>query len=229
MQRVLTATALPLTAVPSRVPEFPDDEQRNALTADCQRCPELAESRTCISWGNGPLSADLVVVGEGPAEGDPDAEQWQGGNLTGMAYTTRHSGRAIRRMFEELGYSPADCYYTNTVKCCPTTPSGDSREPTNQERTACFHHLRTEITRIDPQVILPTGRIATETLLSFDDQELDGFLSTVLEPIFHDRLDTPLLPLLHPSYQSVWLSRLEYTREEYLTELENALTALLDP
>ncbi len=105
---------------------------------------------------------------------------------------------------------------------------GDSREPTKEERATCLKHLRTEITQVDPAVILPTGRIATETLFSLDNRELDGFLDIVLEPITLDQLGKPLLPVLHPSYQSVWLSRLGYTRDQYLTDLHNTLTALLD-
>ena|GEM_PF-2721778 len=49
------------------VPQFPDS--RHALADDCRRCPDLAESRTCLSRGTGPLDATVVVVGEAPATG----------------------------------------------------------------------------------------------------------------------------------------------------------------
>lgn len=208
---------------------FPSAADRLVLEPDCQRCPELVTSRNTISWGTGPVDAALMIIGEAPGTGNPSAAQWRGGNWTGMAYTTQHSGRQIRAMFEEIGYSPTDCYYTNTVKCCPTTPDGETREPSQEERDTCFAHLDTEITRVDPAVLIPTGRIATETLFSLDDRDLTGFLDIVLEPIQSDRLGKPLLPLLHPSYQSVWLSRLGYTREEYLTELTETITTILDP
>ncbi|MEF8853097.1 MAG: hypothetical protein V5A28_11890 [Haloarculaceae archaeon] len=52
--------------------EFPAPESAHALAEDCRRCPALVESRTRIAWGNGPRDADLVVVGEAPAAGDPD-------------------------------------------------------------------------------------------------------------------------------------------------------------
>lgn len=213
---------------PPRMPEFPSRSNRIVLEPECKRCPSLVESRNAISWGTGPQDARIMVVGEAPGTGDPSAEVWQGGNWTGMAYTTRHSGRVIRDIFEELGYGPDDCYYTNTVKCCPTNPRGDLREPTTDERMTCFQHLTTELSRIDPAVILPTGRVATETLLSFEDRTIDGFLDVVLEQIQCTHLDCPLVPLLHPSYQSVWLSRLGYTREEYLTDLSYILQTILD-
>jgi uracil-DNA glycosylase len=92
---------------------FPDRDTRLALEPGCDRCPALVACRNRIAWGVGPGNADLVVVGEAPGAGDPDAERWQGGNHTGMAYTTRHSGRRIRALFDRLGYEP---YYTNAVK-----------------------------------------------------------------------------------------------------------------
>lgn len=211
------------------MPIFPSSEEQLVLEPNCHRCPELVDSRNTISWGTGPMNATLMIVGEAPGNGDPSAAEWRGGNWTGMAYTTRHSGRQIRTMFENLGYSPADCYYTNTVKCCPTTSDGETRAPTAEERATCLHHLHTEITRVDPTVIIPTGRVATETLFSFDDQELDSFLNVVLDPIPSEQLGKTLLPLLHPSYQAVWLSRLGYTRDQYLTEITETLTTLLNP
>jgi DNA polymerase len=72
---------------------FPDRDDRTPLADDCRRCPALCAARTRISWGVGPLDASLVVVGEAPAAGDPEADEWQGGNWTGMAYTSRASGR----------------------------------------------------------------------------------------------------------------------------------------
>ena len=46
------------------MPEYPDTDSRHALTPDCRRCPELADARQCISWGNGSPDADVIVVGD---------------------------------------------------------------------------------------------------------------------------------------------------------------------
>jgi uracil-DNA glycosylase family 4 len=209
---VATATDLPPTAVPSHVPSFPTDEQRNSLADECRRCPELAESRTCISWGNGPLSADIVVVGEAPADGDPEAEHWQGGNLTGMAYTSRRSGRKIRQVLADAGFGHDDCYYTNAVKCHPP----ENRDPTDAELANCRPYLVEEVETIEPAAVLTTGKHATETVLALDSESLDGFLGSVLEPRASEALGVPVVPLLHPSYQEVWLSRLGYSYEGYV-------------
>jgi len=196
-------------------PRFPDPDSRNALAVDCRRCPELAESRDCISWGTGPLDASVVVVGEAPAEGDPGADQWQGGNRTGMAYTSRASGRKIRTLLADAGFGHDDCYFTNAVKCHPP----DNRDPTAAELDSCRPYLVEEIETVGPQAVLTTGKHATETVLSLDGNTLDGFLDSVLDPRESDALGVPVIPLLHPSYQEVWLSRLGYSDGEYVDEI----------
>ena len=195
--------------------DFP--ASRHELTDKCRRCPALVEARECISWGNGPLDARVVVVGEAPAAGDPDAEQWRGGNLTGMAYTSRRSGRKIRALLADAGVEQA--YYTNAVKCHPP----DNRDPTAEELANCRPYLVDEIETVDPAVVVTTGRHATESVLALDGETLDGFLDTVLEPRESDALDTEILPLLHPSYQEVWLSRLDYDRAEYVAGIADAV------
>ncbi|WP_137683384.1 uracil-DNA glycosylase [Haloarcula mannanilytica] len=206
------------------MPEFPDAEQRNALTADCRRCSDLADSRTCISWGNGPLDADLVVVGEAPAEGDPEAKQWRGGNLTGMAYTSQRSGRKIRQVLADAGFGHEDCYYTNAVKCHPP----GNRDPTDAELANCRPYLVEEVKTVEPTVVLTTGKHATKTVLALDDTGLDGFLDNVLEPRWSEALNLPVIPLLHPSYQEVWLSRLGYAYDEYVAAIAETVASVGD-
>lgn len=206
------------------VPEFPDDGARNVLAPDCRKCPEPAEARTCISWGNGPLDASLAVVGEAPAAGDPAADRWRGGNLTGLAYTSRASGRKVRDLVADAGYA-GDCYYTNAVKCFPPEgdPDGradpataDNRDPTAEERANCRPYLLREVEAVAPDCVLATGKHATRSLLAVEGEDLDGFLDAVLERRECPTLGAPVVPLLHPSYQEVWLSRLGYDYEEYV-------------
>jgi DNA polymerase len=72
---------------------------------------------------------------------------------------------------------------------------------------------------VAPDAVLTTGKHATETVLALDGETLDGFLDSVLEPLESDALGVPVVPLLHPSYQEVWLSRLGYSYEAYVEEL----------
>lgn len=211
-------------------PAYPDPETRNALTPGCARCPELVESRTEISWGNGPPDATVLVVGEAPGYGDPDADRWRGGNHTGLAYTSRHSGRRIRDLLAAAGHGD-DAYYTNAVKCFPRAEADTAggrptdRDPTAEERAACRPHLAAEIERIDPEAVVPTGKHATASVfaLAGSEGELDGFLDAVLDPVEFRELGVRVVPILHPSYQEVWRSRLGYTAEEYRDAVAAAL------
>jgi DNA polymerase len=206
------------------VPEFPEPEERNALAEDCRRCPALAGSRTRIAWGNGPRDADLVVVGEAPAAGNPDADRWRGGNHTGMAYTSRHSGRQVRRLVADL---PDEAYYTNAVKCFPADPGDptDNREPTAEERANCRPYLAAEIRDVAPEAVLATGKHATQSVLAAADRSLaGGFLDAVLDPVACPELGTTLVPVLHPSYEAVWRARLGYEdRADYVAAVRAAL------
>jgi len=209
-------------------PPPPDPATRNVLEPDCSRCPSLVESRTRITWGNGPPDADAVVVGEAPGAGDPDADVWGGGNHTGLAYTSRHSGRAIRRLLTRLG---VDAYYTNAVKCFPADADDPTtnREPTAEELATCRAHLDAELRSVAPRAVVATGKHATRSVLALDaagaegdrdaDPLRDGFLDAVLDPIPLRSVDATLVPLLHPSYQAVWLSRLGYESGEYRHEV----------
>ncbi len=204
-------------------PRYPEPDDRLVLEPDCRRCPELADARERISWGVGPANADLVVVGEAPGAGAPEADRWRGGNWTGVAYTSRASGRKVRAMFEELGYP--DAYYTNAVKCFPPAPGGGNREPTDEERANCRPHLLREIELIDPACVVATGKHAARSLLAVEGREVDRFLDLVLEPQACPTLGVPVLPVLHPSYQEVWIARLGHTYESYRDAIGEALAA----
>ncbi|WP_435360144.1 uracil-DNA glycosylase [Haloarchaeobius sp. DFWS5] len=204
---------------------FPDPDSRFVVEADCTRCDALVDCRERISWGNGPRDADVVVVGEAPAAGAPDADHWQGGNWTGMAYTSRHSGQRVRELLADAGQS--DAYFTNAVKCFPCDGEGSNREPTTGELEHCRDHLDAELAEVDPQVVVPTGKHATETVFAFDDQRLDGFLERVLKPVESRALGRTVVPILHPSYQDVWVSRLGYESDEYVAALREILASLI--
>lgn len=210
------------------MPTYPDSDSQNVLADGCEHCPALAESRGCISWGNGPLDASLVVVGEAPGYGNPEAERWRGGNWTGMAYTSRHSGQRIRELLADAGFGHDDCYFTNAVKCFPADPDDPTtnREPTAEERTNCRPYLREEIEQVDPDAVVPTGKHATKSVLSLEGKDIDGFVDHVLDPVDCPKLGVTVVPLLHPSYQTVWVPQIGYTAESYRDEIGAVLESV---
>jgi DNA polymerase len=136
-----------------------------------------------------------------------------------MAYTSLASGRKVRSMVADLGYGD-DTYYTNAVKCHPP----GNRDPTPEERANCRPYLLRELEDVGPEWVLSTGRHATESLLAVEGRDVDGFLDLVLTPLRIEGLDPSVLPLLHPSYQEVWLSRLGYDYGGYVDAIGEVLT-----
>jgi uracil-DNA glycosylase family 4 len=201
-------------------PPVPDDAL--VLEPDCRRCPALVTARDRIAWGNGPSDADILVVGEAPAAGDPDDPDWPGGNRSGLAYTSRHSGRRIRSLLATLGLD-GRAFYTNAVKCFPPDGEGSNREPTTTERSNCRRHLRAETQTADPVAAPGTGKHATTSLLAAEDRTLDRFLEHVLDPIDCPRLGVTVVPLLHPSYADVWRPRIGHDRPSYREALATTL------
>lgn len=204
------------------VPPFPDSDDKLVLAEDCRRCPKLVESRECISWGNGPLDADVMVVGEAPGEGEPDVPQWQGGNWTGMSYTNRRSGQKIRHLLADAGYGHGDCFFSAAVRCHPA----GNRDPTAAELDNCRPFLREEIETIAPRAVVTTGKHATESVLAIEGEAIDGFLDAVLDPKRCPSLGVTVVPILHPSYQEVWIARLGYDRAEYVAEIRETLSSV---
>lgn len=207
-------------------PPFP--ERQHVLEPGCARCPALVESREQIAWGTGDPDAAVFAVGEAPAAGDPAAERWQGGNHTGRAFTSRHSGHKLRGLLADIGQP--DAYVTNAVKCFPAAADDPTtnREPSPAERRRCQEHLRTELASVDPSVILGVGRTGTEALLAIGDRELEDFLETVGTRLSVSGLPGPVLPLLHPSYEAVWLGELGLDRDAYRSRIEGAVTEALE-
>ncbi|MFB6354102.1 MAG: uracil-DNA glycosylase family protein [Halobacteriales archaeon] len=183
----------PRTEFPSRYGAASDGgalpgSRRHIPEPDCDRCPEFVSSRERIARGNSSLDAVVVVVGEAPGVGNPDADRWRGGNWTGCAYTARHSGRLVRRLFAEVGYGPDGRDVSNAVRCHPAAD-----DPT---------------TNREPTAVVPRDRYAAASMLALAGGSLDGLLETGLETHPFPELGATVVPRLHPSSEAVGRRRL---------------------
>ena len=116
----------------------------------CIRC-SLAEGRTNVVFGSGHADADLVIVGEGPGQ----REDEQGLPFVGP------SGRLLDQLLAEIDLARDDVYITNVVKCRPPR----NRDPREEEIEACKPYLRSQLTLVDPRVVLTLGNFASKLLL----------------------------------------------------------------
>jgi uracil-DNA glycosylase family protein len=156
--------------------------------AGCQRC-ELWARATQTVFGEGPVPAPLMLVGEQPG----DHEDREGHPFVGPA------GRILAESLDRAGIDRETAFVTNVVKHFRWRPSpGGKRRlherPTRANVQACLPWVQQELELVRPQVLVALGATAAEALLGRD------------VALMRDRgrvLDSPLAPTvlvtIHPS------------------------------
>ncbi len=144
----------------------------------CALCP-LARGRRNAVPGEGSPRARVMFVGEGPGE----QEDLQGRPFVGPA------GGYLDRLLKRAGLAREQVFITNIVKCRPP----GNREPTPDEVAACRAYLDGQIAALEPRIICPLGRPATQTLLGITDpmQKIHGKT--------FERDGICYIPLYHPA------------------------------
>ena len=132
------------------------DERRDELKAvfqqasTCQKCPQLAATRTTVVFGSGHADADLMFVGEAPGAN----EDKQGLPFVGQA------GRLLDTLLGEIGLTRGDVFVANVLKCRPP----GNRDPLPHEIDACQDYLYRQLELIEPKVVCTLGNFATKLL-----------------------------------------------------------------
>jgi uracil-DNA glycosylase len=122
----------------------------------CRRCP-LWENATQTVFGEGPLQADFMLVGEQPG----DQEDLAGRAFIGPA------GKLLDEALHAAGIDRARAYVTNAVKHFKFEPRGKRRlhkAPAAGEITACRWWLEKELTLVRPKLVLALGATALFSL-----------------------------------------------------------------
>lgn len=153
-------------------------EDLRKILGDCRRCG-LCEGRTHIVFGDGPPTAELLIVGEAPgAEEDVQAKPFVG-----------RSGQLLTKMLLALNLSREQVYISNVVKCRPP----QNRNPKSEEVAACAPFLIEQIRLVRPKLLLALGTFAAQTILQTNEpiMRLRG------KPYTYAGL--PLIITLHPA------------------------------
>ncbi|SEU23250.1 UdgX family uracil-DNA binding protein [Variovorax sp. OV084] len=131
--------------------------EMSRATDACRECP-LGALATQSVFGEGPVHARLMVVGEQPG----DKEDLEGRPFIGPA------GRMFDRAVAELGWSRDRLYLTNAVKHFKYELRGKRRihkTPAQREADACLHWLESEIALVRPVALVALGGVAARSLL----------------------------------------------------------------
>ena len=118
----------------------------------CRGC-DLFKNATQAVFGEGPLKARFVLVGEQPG----NQEDLQGHPFVGA------SGKLLDRALAEAGIPREEVYVTNAVKHFKWVPRGKIRlhsKPRASEIQACRPWLESELGLLQPLVIVCLGTTA---------------------------------------------------------------------
>lgn len=154
---------------------------------DCTRC-DLYKNATQIVFGEGPVNAEIVLVGEQPG----DREDLTGKPFVGPA------GHLLDQCLEEAGVDRQRCYVTNAVKHFKFTPRGKRRlhsKPNAGEIRRCAWWLGAELDILQPKLVVALGASALYTLLGPKAK-----LTPERGHILQEPHRPPVLVTIHPSY-----------------------------
>jgi len=122
----------------------------------CDRCPHAAQATGAV-LGEGPPTAQLMIVGEQPG----DQEDLQGRVFVGPA------GQVLDAALQGAGIDRRTVYLTNAVKHFNWQLRGKRRmhkTPGQQEIDACREHLLRELEQVRPKVVVALGATAVQSL-----------------------------------------------------------------
>jgi uracil-DNA glycosylase family protein len=128
-----------------------------ASAASCRNC-ELYRNATQTVFGEGPVHARMMMVGEQPG----DQEDRAGTPFVGPA------GRLLDRALGEAGIERSAVYLTNAVKHFKFTERGKRRihqKPNRTEVVACRPWLLGELAAVRPDLVVCLGAVAAQALL----------------------------------------------------------------
>jgi probable DNA metabolism protein len=166
-------------------PTQPWDALRHAAQT-CTQCPLYATATQTV-FGEGPLDAGVVFVGEQPG----DQEDLQGRPFVGPA------GQVFDRALAKIGVARDKVYVTNAVKHFKFVPRGKRRihqKPGNVEVVSCRTWLQRELDIIKPRLVVALGATAALSLAGH------AVAVTKIRGTIQNWIGQQVLVTVHPSY-----------------------------
>ena len=138
------------------IPEHLTPRTLRQAVQSCRGCDLYAHATQAV-FGEGPVSADILFVGEQPG----DEEDRQGHPFVGP------SGKLLDRALVEAGIDRSTVYVTNAVKHFKFEQRGKRRlhkKPSGLEIRACRPWLEAEINLIQPRILVCLGATAAQSI-----------------------------------------------------------------
>lgn len=118
---------------------------------NCKLCPLHESAQYVCLMGDGPLDADIAIIGEAPGAREDEEHR----AFVGKA------GELLNELLNEAGLDRKECYITNVARCRP--PS--NRTPDRKEIKTCVGtYLSQELAHLKPKFVLLLGNSALQGL-----------------------------------------------------------------
>jgi DNA polymerase len=148
----------------------------------CKKC-DLRKTCTQVVPGEGPASAKIMFIGEGPGK----KEDEQGRPFIGTA------GKFLDELMASISLKREDVYIANAVKCRPP----NNRDPLSEEKEICWHWLESQLEVIQPKIIIPLGRHSLAIFLP--DEKISEAHGKAFKKSFPPLKKVIIFPSYHPA------------------------------
>ncbi|HLW69863.1 MAG TPA: uracil-DNA glycosylase family protein [Candidatus Binataceae bacterium] len=156
----------------------------------CHECPSLAPWRKFPPAARGNPDNGLMILGEAPGRVSLE----NGRPFSNPRNLTVRRAIALALLPTQLEIEDA-FYFSDAVKCWPTSPSGANRSPSNAETVTCVNrYLARELEIVHPRVIFAFGVRAASAVLGRSIKIAEVHASTIASPAGYR-----VIPLMHPS------------------------------
>lgn len=158
------------------------------MTIICKKCDLYRLSKVNCLSGVGPLSAQLVLVGEAPGV---EEELYQ-------TPFVGPSGKLLTRVLKELGIDRSEVFIDNVVKCRPSAGGQKNRTPTDEEIEACKTYLEETLSKLtNKKVIVALGTIALKFFAGVKNVSITTRRG---REFFSEKYNCYIVPTFHPSF-----------------------------
>ena len=159
---------------------------------NCTQCPDMYGPAVA---GN-PVLSPVMLIGQAPGDKEiiiPKPFAWT-------------AGKTLFKWFNQIGLNEEEfrnlIYMSAVCRCFPgKKPKGGDRVPNKTEIKTCSSWLNTEIDILQPQLILPVGKLAISQYIEVKK------LTEVIGKVHKVELNghsVDMIPLPHPSGASTW-------------------------
>lgn len=143
-----------------------------------------------------PAANGVLLVGQAPGDREP---------VLGRPFAWT-AGKQLFKWFASIGLSEAEfrerVYMAAVCRCFPgKKPRGGDRVPSEQEIETCEAWLSRELQLLNPQLLIPVGKLAISRFIEV------GRLADVVgrsHRITREGMALDVIPLPHPSGASTW-------------------------